>query len=69
MSASLSDWAFPAILGAFVLLLVVRCLVPQARYCCRSWAEWRRLREAERRHGAEMEFRRRKERENQGRKY
>jgi hypothetical protein len=63
MTASLSDWAFPAILGAVVLLLVVRCLVPQARSCCRSWAEWRRLREAERRHGAEMEFRRLKDKE------
>jgi hypothetical protein len=67
--ASLSDWAFPAILGAFVLLALFRCLVSQMIDCVRSWREWRRLREAERRHGAEMEFRRRKERENQDRKY
>jgi hypothetical protein len=69
MTASLSDWAFPAILGACVVLAVWRCLLPQSCALVQLWREWRRLREAERRHGAEMEFRRRKERENQGRKY
>jgi hypothetical protein len=67
--ASLSDWAFPAILGAFVLVLVVRCLIPQALSCVDLYRKWRRLREAERRHGAEMEFRKRKEREGQDRRY
>jgi hypothetical protein len=63
MTASLSDWAFPAILGAFVVLAVWRCLLPQSCACVRSWREWRRLREAERRHGVEMEFRRLKDKE------
>jgi hypothetical protein len=67
--ASLSDWAFPAILGAFVLLAVWRCLLPQSCALVRLWRDWRRLREAERRHGAEMEFRRRKAKERQNRDY
>jgi hypothetical protein len=48
---------------------VVRCLIPQALSCVDLWRKWRRLREAERRHGAEMEFRKRKQRERQNRDY
>lgn len=49
--------------ACLVLLLVLRCAVPQVLGLLRSWREWRRCVRAEREHRRFMEFEERKKRE------